>query len=326
VAGGKGLFGGAAVCFSAEMDVAAGLAVGAIGVHGLRHARRPPELALGMLPVLFGAHQLTEAFVWWGDSGLVAPSTARTAVWVYMAFAYVVLPVLVPMVVLWAEPDAFRRRVVARFGAVGAVVALLYLQAMLGGPVSAVVDGNRIAYHTGLGHGGLVAGLYMLATVGALLSSSHPRVVAFGKANLIALPALALLYTEALASLWCAWAAVTSIIIAAHLREAAATRDASAPTVQQPHLRFAAPTTPRRSAARPRSAGRAGNRPEVGDRPVEAGEHPLQLLGLLGRPARQSGGRHPGAGHEGGELLDLQRRPDDPGSVPTETHVRPPSP
>ena len=326
MAGGKGLFGGAAVCFSAEMDVAAGLAVGAIGVEGLRHARRPREVALGVLPVLFGAHQLTEAFVWWGDSGLVAPSTARTAVWIYMAFAYVVLPVLVPVVVLGAEPDGFRRRVIARFGAVGAVVALLYLQAMLDGPVSAVVDGNRIAYHTGLGHGGLVAGLYMLATVGALVSSSHPGVVAFGKANLVALPVLALLYTEALASLWCAWAAVTSIIIVAHLRQAAMSRDASAPRMQQPHLRFAAPTTPGRSAARPRSAGRAGNRPQVGDRPVEAGEHPLQLLGLLGGLARQSRRRHPGAGHEGGELLDLQRRPDDPGSVPTETHVRPPSP
>lgn len=314
------------MCFSAEMDVAAGLAVGAIGVDGLRHARRPPELALGALPVLFAAHQLTEAFVWWGDSGLVAPSTARTAVWTYVAFAYVVLPVLVPMVVLGAEPDAFRRRVIAHFGAVGAVVALVYLQAMLDGPVTAVVDGNRIAYNTGVGHAGLVAGLYMLATVGALVSSSHPGVVAFGKANLIALPALALLYTEALASLWCAWAAVTSIIIVAYLREVAMTRDDSAPRVHQPHRRFAAPTAPRRSAAGPRSAGRAGNRPEVGDRPVEAGEHPLQLLGLLGRLARQSGGRHPGARHEGGELLDLQRRPDDPGPVPAQTHVRPPSP
>lgn len=211
------------MCFSAEMDVAAGLAVGAIGVEGLRQVRRPRELALGALPVLFGAHQLTEAFVWWGDGGLVATSTARTAMWVYMAFAYVVLPVLVPVVVLGVEPDAFRRRGIALFAVLGVLVALLYLQAMVDGPVSAVVDGNRIAYHTGLGHGGLVAGLYMLATVGALLASSHPLIVAFGKANLIALPALALLYSEALASLWCAWAAVTSIIIVAHLRQVAMT-------------------------------------------------------------------------------------------------------
>lgn len=208
------------MCFSAEMDVAAGVVVGAIGVEGLRHVRRPRELALGVLPVLLGAHQLTEAFVWWGEGGLVPTSTARTAMWVYMAFAYVVLPVLVPAVVLGVEPDAFRRRGIALFAALGTIVSLLYLQAMVRGPVSAVVDGNRIAYHTGLGHGGVVAGLYMLATVGALLASSHHLIVAFGKANLIALPALALLYTEALASLWCAWAAVTSIIVVAHLRHA----------------------------------------------------------------------------------------------------------
>lgn len=223
--------GGAGVCFSAEMDVAAGVVVGTIGVEGLRHVRRPRELALGLLPVLLGAHQLTEAFIWWGDSGLVATSTARTAMLVYVAFAYVVLPVLVPMVVLGAEPDVSRRRMIALFAVLGVLVALLYLQAMVDGTVNAVVDGNRIAYHTGVAHGGLVAGLYMLATVGALLASTHPLIVAFGKANLVALPVLALLYSEALASLWCAWAAVTSIIIVAHLRQVASTAAPSDPRI-----------------------------------------------------------------------------------------------
>lgn len=209
------------MCFSAEMDVAAGVAIGAIGVEALRHVRRPRDLPLGALPVLFGAHQLTEAFVWWGHSGPVDADSARTAVWLYMGFAYVVLPLLVPLAVLAVEPDMSRRRAVGRFAVLGALVSLLYAQAMLDGPVTAVVDGNRIAYHTGLGHGGAVAGLYMLATVGALLASSHRRIVAFGKANLIALPVLALLYTEALASLWCGWAAVTSLLIVAHLRDTA---------------------------------------------------------------------------------------------------------
>lgn len=212
------------MCFSAEMDVAAGVAVGAIGVEALRHVRHPRDLPLGALPLLLGAHQLTEAFVWWGDSGRVADSTARTAMLAYVGFAYVVLPLLMPIGVLAVEPDPLRRRAVARFAAVGAVVSALYLEALLDGTVTAVVDGNRIAYQTGLGHGGIVAGLYMVATVGALLASSHRRIVAFGKANLLALPVLSLAYTEALASLWCWWAAVTSVIIAAHLREAATQR------------------------------------------------------------------------------------------------------
>lgn len=211
------------MCFSAEMDVAAGVAVGAIGVEALRHVRRPADLALGALPLAFAAHQLTEVFIWLGDSGHVPASTARTAMWIYMGFAYVVLPLLVPLAVLAVEPDWLRRRVVGRFATLGALVSLLYLQAMLDGPVTAAVDGNRIAYDTGISHGGAVAALYMLATVGALLASSHRRIVAFGKANLIALPLLVFVYTEALASLWCGWAAVTSIIIAAHLRDTATT-------------------------------------------------------------------------------------------------------
>lgn len=219
------------MCFSAEVDVAAGLAVGAIGMEALRRVRRPRDLPLAALPLAFGAHQLTEVLIWLGDSGQVAPSTARTAMWAYMGFAYLLLPVLVPLAVLAVEPDWVRRRAVARFAALGALVSLLYLQAMLDGPVAAVVDGNRIAYHTGVSHGGLVAVLYMLATVGALLASSHRRIVAFGQANLIALPVLVLLYTEALASLWCGWAAVTSIIIATHLRDTATTEARSKATV-----------------------------------------------------------------------------------------------
>ncbi len=221
----KDLWGG--MCFSPEMDVAAGLTVGAIGVEALRHVRRSRDVPLGALPLAFGAHQLTEVFVWLGDSGHVAPTTARTATWLYMGFAYVVLPSVVPLAVLAVERNCFRRRAVARFAALGAVVSLLYLQAMLDGSVTAVVGGNRIAYDTGLSHGGFVAALYMLATVGALLASSHRRIVAFGKANLIVLPVLVLVYTEALASLWCGWAAVTSIIIAVHLRETATTEATS---------------------------------------------------------------------------------------------------
>jgi hypothetical protein len=58
----------------------------------------------------------------------------------------------------------------------------------------------------------------VVATVGALLSSSHRLVTLFGAANLVALPILVAVSTLALTSLWCVWAAATSVVIARHQR------------------------------------------------------------------------------------------------------------
>ena len=60
------------MCFSVEADVAIGLAVGVVGVDALRHVTRPQQWPLAALPIVFAAHQLNEAFVWWGLDGTLA--------------------------------------------------------------------------------------------------------------------------------------------------------------------------------------------------------------------------------------------------------------
>lgn len=212
---------GAAMCFSAEMDVAAGVAVGAIVVEALRHVRRPRDLPLGALPLLLGAHQLTEAFVWWGDSGRVAASTARTAVLAYVGFAYVVVPLLLP---LGSWPWSPTRSAAGRWP---------------GSPPSAPSSRRSTLRRCSTGRSPRWSRPTASPTTPAWATAaswpgctwwrrwahcSPPATTASwrsGRPNLLALPVLSLAYTEALASLWCKWAAVTSVIIAAYLREAA---------------------------------------------------------------------------------------------------------
>ena len=208
------------MCFSAEADVVAGLVVTAIGVDALRQVRRPAERALGALPVLLGAHLLVEAVVWQGLTGDVDPSVGRQAMWLYLAFALVVLPVLVPFAVWAVEPDAGRRRTMTRLGVVGAVLAGVYALALVQGPVGVRIEGSHLAYRLAMDHGGLLAGVYAIVACAPPMLSSERRVAAFGLANLAAVVALAWIENSALISLWCGWAAVTSIAIAAHLRRA----------------------------------------------------------------------------------------------------------
>jgi hypothetical protein len=208
------------MCFSAEADIVAGLVVTTIGVDALRQVDRPGERALGALPVLLGAHLLVEAVVWEALNGDVAASTGRMAMWAYLAIALLVLPVLLPLAVRAVEPDPGRRRAMTRLCVAGAVLAAIYLVGMMQGSVDVVVDGRHLNYRLGLEHGGLLAGIYAIVACAPPMLSSERAIAAFGVANLVAVVALTWLQSSALTSLWCAWAAITSIAIAAHLRRA----------------------------------------------------------------------------------------------------------
>lgn len=213
------------MCFSPEVDIAAGVVVAGVGVDALRHVQSRRQMPLASLPIVLGGHLLIEAFVWWGLQGEASQDTYRAALWAYMAIAFVLLPALAPLAVAAVEPHAAHRRAISRFAVLGVLVAAFYAAGMADGPIDAAIRDNKIAYHTDVAYGGVIAFLYMVATVGAFLCSSHRRLVSFGVANLVALPVLTLVSTAALTSLWCAWAAVASVVIAAHLRTGEATSD-----------------------------------------------------------------------------------------------------
>jgi hypothetical protein len=206
------------MCFSAEADIVAGMVVTVIGVDAVRQAKQPAERALAVLPMLLGAHLLVEAVVWWGLTDQVAWSTGRLAMWAYLAFALCVLPLLVPLTVRAMEPDPHRRRLMAGLAVVGAAIVVVYLVGLVTEPVQVRIVGHHLEYDLGLRHGVLLAAVYAAVACGAPLLSSHRRIAEFGVANLVAVAALTWLQSNALTSLWCAWAAVASLAITAYLR------------------------------------------------------------------------------------------------------------
>jgi hypothetical protein len=205
------------MCFSAEVDLVAGLAITAIGVDAVRHSRYRTELPLAMLPVLFGIHQIIESVVWWGLEGRIADGAWHAARWAYLAIAFGVVPVWVPLAVGALEGGAMRRRT-RWFTAVGTAVAVVLMVAVVRGPIESTIEGRHIAYRVDLWQGGVLVALYLVATCGVLLQSEHVAVRRFGAVNLAAVSVLVALDQGAFISLWCAWAAVTSAAIALHLR------------------------------------------------------------------------------------------------------------
>lgn len=221
------------MCWSAGADIAAGLVVGAVAIDAVHHGREPQQLPMASLPVILAAHQLNEAVVWWGLDGKVSDTTFQAAVYVYLFIAFA-LPLLVPRAVAAIEPDARRRRWMNGLGVVGAVVAVVLLAGVMSGPVTAVDGGNHVAYQAQLWHGGTLTAIYVVATLGCALISSHRYVRVFGALNVVAVVVLAGLAQSGFVSLWCSWAAVTSVVIAVHLRRAGRSAKPARPWMMSP--------------------------------------------------------------------------------------------
>jgi hypothetical protein len=182
------------VCCSPEGDLVGGLVVTAIGIDACRRTGRFDHRLLAAFPLLLGTYQLAETFVWCGLQGVVPLSVGLAAMWIYLVVAFVVLPILVPLIIMLLtdaeeemEDRALRGRRPGR------------LSRAAGGDTADRSHRPPGAYHLsytiGLHHGIAIIGLYIVATCGSLLASGFRDI----------------------ASLWCCYAALASGAIVLHM-------------------------------------------------------------------------------------------------------------
>ena len=210
------------MCFSAGADLATGSVVGAVGVYALCHVRKRHQIPLAATPLLLAVHEVDESFVWWGLHGQVAYPVEHAAIYVFLAIAFI-LPFWVPFAMLGVETKVHRRQWMKVFLVVGAVTSVALLVAIIGGPVGASIDGSHIAYTANINYAGILIALYIVATCGSCLVASNRWLVLLGLANLLAVIALGWITFTGFTSLWCAWAALTSVAIAIYLRRSGRT-------------------------------------------------------------------------------------------------------
>ena len=158
--------------------------------------------AIAALPIALGLHQVDETFGWRWLQGHVNGGAGRGAMWIYLLFALIALPTTVPLMVLHFAVRA-RRRVVSPFVVRGVGLSAILLEAMLVGHPDVVMGAHHLFCTSGLRHGVVVTGLYVVATGGPMLVSGFRPMEVFGWTNLVAAIALALLCASGFTSLWC---------------------------------------------------------------------------------------------------------------------------
>jgi hypothetical protein len=201
------------MCFSATANFVGSAGLAAIGVVTLTKVRHRRELLFATLPVLFAVHQFIEGFVWLGLDGILSPAVAHDMGAAFMLYAQGLLPFLLPLSVFLFEPDFKSRKRMQPFLVIGGATTLYILWALTAYPLELYVKGNSIVYMNQATNNTAVAVLYVIATCGSLFFSKIRMMVVFGAANLLILLIVMEFKRYAFTSLWCAYAAVASLII-----------------------------------------------------------------------------------------------------------------
>jgi hypothetical protein len=201
------------LCFSAAANFVGSGVLGAVGVVTLTKVRHRRELLFAALPTLFAVHQFIEGFVWLGLDGILSPAVTHDMGAAFMLYAQGLLPFLLPLSVLLFEADAKSRRLMLPFLVLGGGTTLYILWALTAFPLQLYVRGNSIVYINQATNNTAVALLYVIATCGSLFFSKIKMMVMFGTANLAILLVVMPFKRYAFTSLWCAYAAIASVII-----------------------------------------------------------------------------------------------------------------
>jgi hypothetical protein len=206
------------MCFSATASFVASGVLGTIGVATLRHVREPRALLFAAVPMLFAVHQFTEGWVWLGLEGRFGTLALDHLSFLFTLYAQGILPLLMPAAVALMEPPGRRRGVILGLTGIGALVCVWDVSGLIFLPSRCFIDHYSIAYRNPMTGNFWISCLYILATCGALLLSTHRVVRWYGVFNVVALTITQIVKAYAFASVWCFYAAIMSVTIYWHFR------------------------------------------------------------------------------------------------------------
>ncbi len=205
------------MCFSATGSFGVAAVIAGIGAVAITQNKPPSHKMLALVPLLFAAQQVTEGVVWMTIGDPAQGWLQGIAVALFLSFALVAWPMWVPISLFLAERNPHRRRALAVLSCVGLGVAVYAAVLLIRGRPTAHIAGHSIAYSYVERGPALVLALYLpgyvLPTVVPFFISTISRAKIMGTVLALSLLATFLIQRRALASVWCFFAAILSVLI-----------------------------------------------------------------------------------------------------------------
>ncbi len=208
------------MCFSATASFTGGTGLLIIGAIALQQSKNIPQKIFACIPLVFAVQQLCEGILWLSFSDPIFVRWHNVSMYTFLVFAQGLWPILVPFSMLLFEKDKARKKILFVLFAVGLCTAIYLCACLFIFPVLAHVYGHHIKYELDFPREmKLVTDItYMASAVLSPFVSSIKKVRLFGWMLLGSYILTSLLYESYLASVWCFFAAILSIVIVIIIR------------------------------------------------------------------------------------------------------------
>ncbi|KYG82376.1 DUF6629 family protein [Roseivirga echinicomitans] len=203
------------MCFSAGASFGASAVLATVGVVTLRKVQTPNQLPFASIPILFAIQQFSEGMLWVALSNSDYSAWQNISMYVFLTFAQVIWPLLVPLSIWMVEKREKEKRILLFLTGVGVIVASYLAYCIVAYPLHAQIVGYHISYTLEFPYQLVqISGiLYFISTVLSPFMSSQKRMKLLGVTILAAHFISKMFFSEFALSVWCFFAAGLSIIV-----------------------------------------------------------------------------------------------------------------
>jgi hypothetical protein len=209
------------MCFSAQASFTAAVVIGVIGVVTLFRVRAKNYLLFATIPLIFALQQAIEGIIWLTLSTQPLAWLQTLAIYLFLFFAALFWPIWVPASMYVIEGNPKRKKWIKGLFLIGLLYSLFSLWNLLQAPPVAHAIHHHIQYpfvddafklkNMTIDIPSLVA--YFLSTVAVIMISSVRWMWLYGFLILIFQIISIVSYAKVEASVWCFFAAISSMLI-----------------------------------------------------------------------------------------------------------------
>ncbi len=203
--------------FSTQASFTASFVIGAVGILTCRNARKTKFMYLAIIPLMFAIQQFAEGVIWLNLGGRAVPEIlVEFSKYLYLAFAFVIWPVWLPLSLFLLEELPLRKWLISPFFLLGACLAAYFVSYLPGNTIIAETTHQNIHYTLKTPFAideWFLIGIYTIATIIPCLISSTKYVIEFGILITMAWIASEFFFNSNFTSVWCFFCGLVSVFI-----------------------------------------------------------------------------------------------------------------
>jgi len=205
------------MCFSAAASFSASAVLASAGVFTTSRVKNIREVPIAIIPLIFAIQQFIEGVLWVSLKNSGGNSLLYSAFFLFFALFW--WPFFTPIMTMALEKNQKRKTIMFVIWLFGIYIGVTQYLNFLNNPTVAKIMNHCIYYDVHSPLKTMAVIMYLTATVGVSMLSSHKAVREFGSWLGIFAAISAYAYFENFTSVWCFFGAILSFILCIYFKK-----------------------------------------------------------------------------------------------------------